>query len=277
MKMFMKWTGIVSGGLLGLVLLSGLILYAVGTRKLARTHPNIAVETVGIPTGADAIAQGRHIAIIWSCTRCHGADLSGTLITKDPLMGTIPLWATIPASNLTSGKGGIAKAYSDTDWVRAIRYGLKPNNRAELFMAGYFSTMSDHDLGDLIAYLKHLPPVDSDYPAPRYGPIVPIAPAIGLFTPAAAPVGHAARTAAPAPGATKEYGGYLSGLCTACHGRSLPGTLRTWSRQDFVRAIHTGALPNGRRFGPTMSSSTFSELNDTELAALWLYFTGKGP
>jgi len=51
MKKFMKWTGIVFGGLIGLVLLSGLILYPIGMRKLTRTYPNIAVETVSIHTG----------------------------------------------------------------------------------------------------------------------------------------------------------------------------------------------------------------------------------
>ncbi len=44
---------------------------------------------------------GRHIAIIWACTKCHGYDLSGRLFADDPFLGTIL------ASNLTSGKGGI--------------------------------------------------------------------------------------------------------------------------------------------------------------------------
>ena len=77
------------GGLIGLTLLAGLALYPIGMRKLTRTYPNIVVETVNIPTGADAVARGKHIAIIWACTKCHGEDLSGALITDDPISGDL--------------------------------------------------------------------------------------------------------------------------------------------------------------------------------------------
>jgi hypothetical protein len=30
-------------------------------------------------------------------------------------------------------------------------------------------------------------------------------------------------------------------------------------------------LPDGKKINPEMASKSFSELNDTELAALWLY------
>jgi len=272
MKKIMKWTAIVLGGLIGLTLLASVALYSIGMEKLNRSYPDIPVETVKIPTDADAVARGKHIAIIWACTKCHGADLSGTLITNDPIEGTIPILGTIPASNLTSGKGGIAKSYTDTDWVRAIRHGVKPDNRVEILMYDY-STMSDRDLGDLVAYLRQIPPVDSDYPAMRYGPIIPIVPAVGLFTPAAELIDHnAPRLADPAPGATIEYGRYLAAICAGCHGKSITNKLENWKQEDFIRAFHTGVLPDGKQLGPTMSSKTFSEMNDMELAALWLYF-----
>lgn len=272
MKKFMKWTGIVFGGLVGLTILAGVVLYPIGMKKLTQTYPNIAVETVNIPTDPDAIARGKHVSIIWTCTKCHGADLSGTLITNDPIEGTIPILGTIPASNLTSGKGGIAKSYTDADWVRAIRYGVMPDDKVEILMNDY-STMSGQDLGDLIAYLKTIPPIDTNYPEKLYGPIIPIAPAVGLFIPAAELINHdAPRPAEPSPGATIEYGKYLSVICAGCHGNSVGGVLKKWTQDDFIRTIHTGVLPDGSQLGPTMSSNTFREMNDTELAALWLYF-----
>ena len=39
-------------------------------------------------------------------------------------------------------------------------------------------TVSDQDLGALIAYLKQVPPVDSDYPAMHVGPLSAIALAV---------------------------------------------------------------------------------------------------
>ena len=54
MKIFVKWSGIVLDGLIGLAFLAGLALYLIGMKKLNRTYPDIAVETsavLGIPVG----------------------------------------------------------------------------------------------------------------------------------------------------------------------------------------------------------------------------------
>jgi len=273
MKRLIKWTSIVLGGLFVLPPLTGLVLYPIGTNKLNQTYPNIVVETVNIPTDSDAVARGRHIATIWACTRCHGEDLSGAMITNDPLSGIVPIMGTISAPNLTSGKGGIATSYTDTDWVRAIRHGVMPEGRGEVLMFDY-STMSDQDLGDLIAYLKQIPPVDTNYPEMRYGPLVPIVSEVGLLPPAAEQINHGApRPTDPTPGATVEYGGYLSTICTACHGNGISNVVKKWNQEEFIHTFNTGVLSNGRKFGPTMSSETFRELTDMELDALWLYFT----
>lgn len=278
MKIFIKWIGIIFGGLIGLTLLAGLILYPIGIKKLTQTYPNIAVEPLNIPLDADAIVRGRHIATIWLCTKCHGADLSGTIMTNDPIDGRIPTLGAIPASNLTSGNGGIAQYYTEVDWIRAIRHGVKPDGQVEIYMYEYFSNMSDQDLGDLIAYLKQIPPVNSVAPAIRYGPILPIFPAIGMFTPAAELIDHnTLRPEDPITGATIEYGRYLSEVCTGCHGNSVGRKFEKWSEADFIRTFNNGVLPDGRKLGPTMSSNTFRELTDVELSALWLYFTSVKP
>jgi len=277
MKKFLKWTGIIFGGLIVLVALAGLILYPAGVKKLDQTYPNLAVETVNIPTDADAVARGRHIATIWTCTRCHGEDLSGMMIENDPLSGLVPLLGTISAPNLTSGKGGVASSYTDMDWVRAIHHGVMPEGEGEVLMFDY-STMSNQDLGDLIAYLKQLPPVDTNYPEMNDGPILPIVAAAGFLPPVATKIDHnAPRSGDPIPDATVEYGGYLSTICTACHGNSIGNVVKNWKQDEFIQTFHTAILPNGKQFGPTMSSSTFREMNDMELNALWLYFTSGKP
>ena len=141
MKKILKWTGIVIGGLIGLILLTGLVLYPSGKEKLTRSYSGIPVETINIPTGPEAISSGRHVSIVWGCTKCHGEDLSGTLLANDPFLGSIP------APNLTSGKGGVGAEFSDEDWVRAIRYGLKKDGTSLLGMPSeYFNGFSDADL-----------------------------------------------------------------------------------------------------------------------------------
>ena len=272
-----KWTGIVLGGLIVLLLLSAVVLYLIGTREITQTYPNIEVGKINIPSGPDAVAHGKHIATTWSCTKCHGEDLSGRVLTRDPLIGQIPFMAAISASNLTAGKGGIGASYTDTDWVRAIRHGVMPDGQTEVYMYGYYSTMDDQDLGDLIAYLKDIAPVDSQSPRSSYGPLFPVLAATGVFKPEAEVIDHrASRPADPTTGISREYGKYLSVLCTACH-PNVASELRNWSHDDFTATFHTGVLPNGKSFGSTMSSKTFTELNDTELNALWLYFEGPDP
>jgi hypothetical protein len=111
-----------------------------------------------------------------------------------------------------------------------------------------------------------------------YGPIVPIFSTVGLFTPVAEKIDHGAtRPVDPLPGATVEYGGYLSAICTACHGSSIGYAVTRWEQEEFIHTFRTGVLPDGKQFGPTMSSSTFREMNDTELNALWLYYTSDNP
>ncbi len=136
-----------------------------------------------------------------------------------------------------------------------------------------YSTLSDQDLGDLIAYLKQIPPVDSNHPAMSLGPILPIAPAIGLLTPAAELIDHnAVRPVGPVPGAPVEYGKYLSVLCTECHGNQLTGIagkVENWKQEEFIHTLQAGVLPDGKQLSPAMKN--FAEMNDTELTALWLY------
>ncbi len=272
MKRILKWGVIVFVAISGLVLLASVALYSTGMEKLTRSLPNIPVETVSIPTDSDAVARGKHIATIWACAKCHGANLGGSLITSDPIDGIVPLFGSIPASNLTSGKGGIARSYTDADWVRAIRHGVKPNGRVEVLIYDY-SAISDRDLESLIAYLKQIPPTDSGYADSNYGPLITIAVALGTFTPVAELMDHGARHMAdPVPSATKEYGKYVAALCADCHGTNLVPPLQgNWKQEEFVRAVRTGALPNGKQIGPAMPSSTYGEMNDTELTALGLY------
>ncbi|MFT3895982.1 MAG: c-type cytochrome [Anaerolineales bacterium] len=264
MKKFLRCCTVVLGAGIGLVLLTGLVLYTIGRQKLTKSYPNLPVETIAIPVDEAAITRGRHIAVTWSCTYCHGDDLSGKLIEDNSFMGTIP------ATNLTSGEGGIGESYTDIDWIRAIRHGVKPDGRGEIMMGNYY-TMSDQDLSDLIAYLKQIPPVDSYLPAMRIGTVLPLAPAIGYLVPAAEQIDHnAPHPMDPLPDATVEYGSYLSTICMGCHSSNLTSKFEGWSQDEFVRMMQTGVSPNGEQLGAGMP--LYAEMHETELTALWLYF-----
>ena len=49
------------------------------------------------------------------------------------------------------------------------------------------------------------------------------------------------------------------------------------SQEDFIRALRAGVLPDGKKLSPAMPLKTYGEMNDTELAALWLYLQSSPP
>lgn len=290
LKRALKWTGRVLGGLVLVVFLALAGVYAVSEARMRRTY-RVDPGPVAVRTDAEAVRQGAHLAVTRGCTDCHGADLGGKVFIDDAPV------ARLAGSNLTRGRGGVAARYAaDADWVRAIRNGVAPDGRALLFMPSHeFNPLGDEDVGALVAYIRSLPPVDSDLPAPSVGPL-----GRALFLAGQVPllpaelIDHAApRRAAPAPGVTAEYGAYLATGCTGCHGAGfsggrIPGTppdwkaaanltpdpatgLGRWTEQDFVRAMRTGRRPDGSGIDPLMPWKGLASMTDTELRALWAY------
>ena len=87
---------------------------------------------------------------------CHGDNLAG----KKNWFNLGPL-GSADAANLTSGKGEIGSQFTDEDFVRVLRHGVKPDGTSVFVMpASDFYYLSDQDLGDVIAYIKSVPPVD---------------------------------------------------------------------------------------------------------------------
>jgi mono/diheme cytochrome c family protein len=295
MRKFLKWIGIILGALIVLLVLTVGTVYAVSTYRFNRTY-EVQVEQVEIPTDQASIEYGEHVASIRSCIACHGDDLAGQIEFEDPMVGRIA------NANLTSGVGGVGAAYSDDDWVRAIRHGLTPEGKPILIMPAHtMYPMSDEDLGAVIAYLKNIPPVNKE----RLPVSLSLLPRVMYLTGqmdflvAAELIDHdGPRPAAPERGVTAEYGAYLAGLCTVCHGAGLsggqiPGTppsdpparnltpagrLKNWTLEEFVAAMRTGSTPDGGQLRDQyMPYSIFVDMTDEELEAIWLYLGSLPP
>lgn len=286
LKKTLKWIGIVLGGLVGLLALAFVVLYFIGGAKANKKY-EIPVETISIPTDADAIQRGEHIAAISLCTSCHTGSLGGELSF------VVPGMLSIPTPNLTPGAGGVGNFYTDEDWVRAIRHGVGHDNRALFIMpSNVFQDLSVEDLGALIAYLKALPPVDNKLPERRIEALGRLMMAAGMFPPLPVDqINHAALPQpGPEPGETAAYGQYLSSTCKECHGSELNGKpfgppgqevptpnltpggeLAAWSEQEFFTALRTGVTPGDRRLSEEMPWKYYSRMTDEELRAIWLY------
>lgn len=294
MRRLLKWIGILLGGLVGVVLVAAIVLYALGSARLNKSH-DIQVETIAIPSDEAAIARGQHLVdAVTFCKACHGEDLGGDIFEDEPGM------ATISAANLTAGRGGVGATYSDADYVRSFRHGVSPDGRGLLFMhSDIYHNLSKQDLGAIIAYLKSAPPVDNEVPETRVAPLGRILVALGVFDTEALPlvpaevIDHTAPFAEmPAQGATAEYGGYLMSitLCRMGHGPDLAGgpalepgmppgpnltpggELGGWSEADFIQTMRTGVSPHGHEIDPEfMPWDVYTKMTDEELQSLWMY------
>jgi mono/diheme cytochrome c family protein len=269
MKKVLKWVGIVLGSLVGLVLLAALGLYTKTRMEMNKTY-DVQVEEVTIPTDAASIEHGQHLATVL-CMECHGDDLAG-----NPEFNVIPGLAVIATPNLTSGAGGAGSEFSDADWVRVLRHGLIPEGRSVFLMpSNNFYYLSDKDLGDLLAYVKSVPPVDKEIPDPhgRFTFLGGVLYGAGLFGDLlrAHAIDQVNRPAdSPGPGVTPEYGKYLVDIngCRSCHGAQLAGgkpsdpdsplapnltpggELTAWKEADFIHTLRTGIALSGHKLEP---------------------------
>lgn len=292
MKRVLKWLGIVALGLVAVVVVIALVSNLMARSRLGRTY-QVTPEQVVVAADAASVERGKNLALGRAgCADCHMQDLAGGPMIDEPIM------ARLAAANLTPGKGGIGGSYTDADWVRAIRHGVKADGHPVFVMPSQdFYYLSDQDLGDIIAYLKTLPPVDRETNGLSLGPLGAVLFVTGQFPPLPADIiDHTApRPTAAQRGVTTEYGQYLAMTsgCMACHGASLSGApsqsgsspdspssapnltpggeLRTWSEADFLKALKTGMTPNGRQLSTDMPWKAFSRMADDDLRALYAY------
>lgn len=274
--------------LVAAVLLAGGFVYWQSSLRLGRIYTVPARPAPARPVGTAALQRGRHFAETRGCSDCHGADYGGTKVTDDPARGRVY------GRNLTRGRGGLPADYSDADWERAIRHGVARDGHGLFLMpSADYAHFTAQDMGELIAYLRNLAPVDRDNVPLRIGPLARVQLLAGKIKLAAEEIDHsAAEPAEVVPGVTVAYGRYLVVGCTGCHGPNLAGgkiafgppewppaanltphptgRLAKWTEADFVTTIRTARRPDGTELDPAMPR-TFASLTDTEIKALWAY------
>ena len=278
--------GIVVGAILLLIVLTGGALYFISDRNLDKTW-EVTPGPLAIPTDSASIERGRHLASArLMCLDCHGEDLGGRVVVDAMPFGRFV------AGNLTPG--GVGGSYTDADWVRAIRHGIRPNGKSLLFMpTDVFAELGAEDLAAVIAYLKTVAPVTRSLPPTELGPIGRMLVATNTAPLVMAKlVNHEAPIPGmPPEGETTDYGRYLvaSGGCLGCHGKNLSGGkifggpedppaanltptgIGEWSDADFLRAFREGKRPNGTAIHPFMPWKSMGRMTDSELRAIYLY------
>jgi len=287
MKRLLKWIGglavllVVVGG--GLVIAANLLF----DRKRDRVV-KLDVKGVTVVSDEAALARGKYLFASRGCGDCHAANGAGRVFIDDPASGFV-----VRSPNITSG--GVVAKYSDVDWVRAIRHGVRPDGRALFVMPSEdYNRFTDVDVAALIAYLRSMPPVAGEGASFQVPLPVKALYAAGVVKDAAEKIDHSLPPATPvAEGVTAEHGKYVANLCLGCHGPGLaggkipggppdwpaasnltpgPGTVMTaYDTADKLKAMfRSGKRANGTPIA-VMPFDTLRELNDTDVAAVLAY------
>jgi mono/diheme cytochrome c family protein len=285
MKRVLKWIGIIIGGLLGLIILLVVGVYAVSASRLNRTYEVTAGFNLTIPTDPERIAAGGKTYAIY-CESCHGANLAGELFSEDPAFGEIY------SANLTGGANGIGRRYSDDEIARAIWYGVKQDGSPTVGMPYEFNHgIHVGDMENLLAYLRSAPPIDTDYPEASYGPMLRVMHTANLFPLVTAENVEMSQPppAIVSPDDTLAYGAYLAVYCTACHGPDFAGiaiaetpslwpAITTWTGTEFEQAMTQGVRPDGIQMDPEMMPwPSFNLYTEAERHAIWAYLQSLEP
>ncbi|MGV3533227.1 MAG: c-type cytochrome [Chthoniobacteraceae bacterium] len=129
------------------------VLLISGAAPLAADMINHTAIKPAVVTPGATPEYGRYLAV--GCQGCHGPNLSGGKIAAGP-----PDWP--PASNLTSHPQGAITAWSEADFLTALRTAHRPNGtEINPVMPRAFGKMHDDELKALYAYLKTVPEAET--------------------------------------------------------------------------------------------------------------------
>lgn len=285
-KKILKGIGIFFGVVILAVSLYYVKVY-VSTEKRLHKKYEVQVQSLDINKDSASLALGARLVKTKGCTDCHSADLGGKIFVNDPALGVLS------AANLTKGKGGRPADYSEKDFVKALKHGLRRDDTPLIFMPAHeYTLLSEHDMSAIIAYCSSLPNVDRELPEANLGPLAKVLADIGkLPLLPAEMIDHTRKLVKDVKAEISvEYGKYLATSCQGCHKETMKGGEPIapgypvvadisstghpgkWTDEQFINTLRTGITPEGKVLKPEEMPWTMAkEFTDVELKALHLY------
>ena len=146
---------------LAIVIVILVIFGAVALALLSRTDrsPGTSPAIAGAPASAAAVARGEYLLKAADCVACHTVGESGK-----PFAGGVAFklpFGTIYSSNITPDPTYGIGAYTDDEFVRAVREGVRRDGKHlyPAFPYTAYTQLSRDDVLAIKAYLWTLPPV----------------------------------------------------------------------------------------------------------------------
>lgn len=289
MRRVFVWVGRATAVLLvaGVIATTG--LWVVSDTVLARKYPLRPEAVIG--GGAETVEEGRRLSKLYGCTSCHGPELRGHLFNSDPAL------VRNYAPNLTL----LAARYSDEQFAQAIRQGVRPTDHRALWgmPSAVFSTISDAELGAVLAFVRSNKPGGDPTPADAPGLSSRLAIVLNHYRPSDPRKKMAVRSAPeqvigarrrPPLNLGQPYakGRHITAtICSECHGSDLRGDATeggpdlviagAYDRQAFHRLLRTGVPPGGRDLGIMSKAARedFRVFTDAEIDAIHSYLKAR--
>jgi mono/diheme cytochrome c family protein len=266
----------------------------------------------GLGGEADALARGEYLFRAANCQSCHTDEKN----QGELLAGGRPLetpFGTFYSPNITPDEQHGIGAWSDADFIAALRHGRAPDGRRyyPAFPYPAFTKMTDEDMLALKAYLFSLPAVDRadrphelDFPF-GWRPLMVVWNWLAFEPGALAPD--------PARSQAWNRGAYLVealGHCGQCHtprtligaldrdmayagteqgpdGKPVPNItpdpetgIGKWRDNDLVFLFRSSLLPDGDSVGGAMAevvSNGTKHLSEADLEAIVVYLKALAP
>lgn len=280
MRKALRWAGIGLGGLIALLIVAAIVIFAWSEVILRRDY-SAAPETLPALGPAEK-AEAPRLARVLGCLSCHGEGLKGKIMFDAPGV------ARVVAPNITE----VAAKSSDQQLAAGIRQGIGHDGRGLFIMPSpMYSRLTDKETAALVGWIRTLPRAEGQTRGMSAGPIGRLGMVIGSFRPGPEGVAEFRRQMPVALGPGHEAARHMAATnCAECHGPALMGgsagpdekapdlsVAAGYDAVQFRTLMKTGRPPSGKDLGlmSEVARNDFSHLTDAEIDALHAYLVAR--
>lgn len=272
--LFSKPVRWIAGAFAALIAAALAVVYGDSAWRMARTYDTPA-QTLRL-TQAPSAERGERLGSVFGCKDCHGTH--GRIFFEVPMIGRL----------IAPDLARAAQNYNDAELVTVLRQGVKRDRTSAIVMpADAFSSLSDDDVADVIAWMRALKPeTETETAETTLGPLGRFAVISGGF-PFSADMPHDPAPPAARPTAKLALGEYLvKSSCNHCHrldeehvvkpGLTAPPVrpmTQSYDLDQFKHLLRTGKALGDRELVlmSDVARSAFSRLDEAEVEAIHAY------
>jgi mono/diheme cytochrome c family protein len=279
-------------GIVVVLVVLGVVVWGVaefGSQSKLNRVVAFEATPVAAATTQEALERGKYLFNSRGCAECHGGDGAGKVMIDSGGF-------FVKTPNITPAAGSVVENFTDLDWTKVIRHGVKPNNHPLLVMPSEdYARYTNDDVAAIIGYVKSLPAADGTPAEFRMPFPVKLLYTIGLVRDAAEKIDHSLPPPEPvAPTDVLAHGAYVANACVGCHNPSLSGGKieggppdwppaanltpgegsvmpRYTNAAAFAEMFRTGKRPDGTAITDVMPFGMLKEFTDEDIAAVYSY------